>query len=702
MRRIVFLAVALAVAAARSFSQDIAAGPIPCGTKGIQPLFRATDQAGGRHITARGTLRIFVVFASFSDDTASNPFWPPHQPPLAMRQFIDPDTTTASTASCNLTNYFRQMSLGQFHLVGDVLWVESRHSMTEYSNGSYGRANTSLLTEQVDSLVDFSAYDSWTNVADYVNAPVADGVVDMIVMVWRTNIFPYVGEASLGRKPTLVLDGVKVGMGYPEDYSNPLGSGVTCEYLYGDTPEKVMRTMVHEIGHWLLGGPHPYNGGVLGGKHAYWGILCDGNRVASCMNAYEREQLGWVTIPELRADATYVLSDYLTTGASLKYHPNNGAPLEYFYFENHQRMSVFDDATLNPGDRGLWVLHQQGPYQELDNLRTEPSDGRWQWDDRGIRSACYGQPQTLFQKGQPAVQLGISHRDMIATKATDVNWLRMIQDANDSVRCGQFFAGESFVGAFDTVGSSVFSGFSNPSSNTWDGQASGLTLEVSGNTDGVLTVSTFSDVSSSAPARRFVGIDPGAQLGQGGAAPLAWGDQWPDGQPIEPGVTWSELQRKTAGAEEWDLVYQGPLFGWTDPGVTYDSAGGTYVSYRVRVRDAGGAFSHWSAPFVARTSAAPSAIEPQTAPTSAFELYPNYPNPFNPKTVVSGQWTANSFVRLAVYDVLGREVAVLANGRYPAGRYSFTFDGANLASGVYFYRLTAGSFSAVRTMLLLR
>ncbi len=92
---------------------------------------------------------------------------------------------------------------------------------------------------------------------------------------------------------------------------------------------------------------------------------------------------------------------------------------------------------------------------------------------------------------------------------------------------------------------------------------------------------------------------------------------------------------------------------------------------------------------------------PPVRPTS-ITLDQNFPNPFNPETVISGQWTADSFVRLAVYDVLGREVAVLANGRYPAGRYSFTFDGSRLASGVYFYRLTAGTYSAVRTMLLVR
>ncbi len=59
-----------------------------------------------------------------------------------------------------------------------------------------------------------------------------------------------------------------------------------------------------------------------------------------------------------------------------------------------------------------------------------------------------------------------------------------------------------------------------------------------------------------------------------------------------------------------------------------------------------------------------------------FRLFQNYPNPFNPKTVIRGQGTGDSRMRLAVYDLLGREVAVLANGRYPAGRYSFTFDGS--------------------------
>jgi phosphatidylserine/phosphatidylglycerophosphate/cardiolipin synthase-like enzyme len=86
----------------------------------------------------------------------------------------------------------------------------------------------------------------------------------------------------------------------------------------------------------------------------------------------------------------------------------------------------------------------------------------------------------------------------------------------------------------------------------------------------------------------------------------------------------------------------------------------------------------------------------------AYNLEQNFPNPFNPKTVVSYQLPAVSEVRLVVYDLLGREVATLVNERESAGRYAVSFDPSGVASGVYFYRLTAGGFSQTRRMILLR
>ena len=87
---------------------------------------------------------------------------------------------------------------------------------------------------------------------------------------------------------------------------------------------------------------------------------------------------------------------------------------------------------------------------------------------------------------------------------------------------------------------------------------------------------------------------------------------------------------------------------------------------------------------------------------SEYGLEQNYPNPFNPRTVVSSQLPVASHVKLVVYDVLGREVGLLVNEGRAAGSYQDSFDGSGLASGVYFYRLTAGSFVQSRKMVLVR
>jgi len=85
-----------------------------------------------------------------------------------------------------------------------------------------------------------------------------------------------------------------------------------------------------------------------------------------------------------------------------------------------------------------------------------------------------------------------------------------------------------------------------------------------------------------------------------------------------------------------------------------------------------------------------------------FMLAQNYPNPFNPTTVVSYQLSAASNVRLVVYDLLGREVAILVNERIAPGSYSVRFDASGFASGMYIYKLTAGDFVQTRKMLLLK
>jgi hypothetical protein len=85
-----------------------------------------------------------------------------------------------------------------------------------------------------------------------------------------------------------------------------------------------------------------------------------------------------------------------------------------------------------------------------------------------------------------------------------------------------------------------------------------------------------------------------------------------------------------------------------------------------------------------------------------YELRQNYPNPFNPATEIHYEVVGADAVKLAVYDLLGREVAILVNEKKPAGSYAVRFDGTGLASGVYFYRLASGSFTRTLPMLLLK
>lgn len=85
-----------------------------------------------------------------------------------------------------------------------------------------------------------------------------------------------------------------------------------------------------------------------------------------------------------------------------------------------------------------------------------------------------------------------------------------------------------------------------------------------------------------------------------------------------------------------------------------------------------------------------------------FELNQNYPNPFNPSTQIGYSISEPGHVNLSVYDLLGRKVATLVNERRTAGNYSIKFDASALASGVYFYRLEAGSFVKVNKMALMK
>ena len=98
----------------------------------------------------------------------------------------------------------------------------------------------------------------------------------------------------------------------------------------------------------------------------------------------------------------------------------------------------------------------------------------------------------------------------------------------------------------------------------------------------------------------------------------------------------------------------------------------------------------------------PLGIKPISSTVSEFKLNQNYPNPFNPTTKIVFSLPKSDYTDLRIYDILGREVAVLASGFVNAGEYEVEWDARNLSSGIYYYRLKTPDNVAVKKMTLVK
>jgi photosystem II stability/assembly factor-like uncharacterized protein len=146
------------------------------------------------------------------------------------------------------------------------------------------------------------------------------------------------------------------------------------------------------------------------------------------------------------------------------------------------------------------------------------------------------------------------------------------------------------------------------------------------------------------------------------------------------------------------------VFVSTDRGLNWQSAnnGLTDSSILSLAFDQSGTLHAGTSKGMYTTTNVTNRIDDKNKIPSTYSLLQNYPNPFNPATVISYQLAMNSVVRLNVYDILGRLVNTLIDERQTAGGHSVTFNGNNLPSGIYFYRLQAGNYVETKKMILLK
>ena len=151
-----------------------------------------------------------------------------------------------------------------------------------------------------------------------------------------------------------------------------------------------------------------------------------------------------------------------------------------------------------------------------------------------------------------------------------------------------------------------------------------------------------------------------------------------------------------SGEVLWSILYEN-ILGVDDKAVMVkaDNNGNVYIT------GTSGGFT--GIDFLTVKYSQPIGITPiGTEVPEGFSLEQNYPNPFNPVTNIRIQMPNSGNVKLTVFDITGKEVAVLVNENLSAGTYNIDFDASRLASGTYFYRMEAGSFTEVKKMILVK
>ena len=174
-------------------------------------------------------------------------------------------------------------------------------------------------------------------------------------------------------------------------------------------------------------------------------------------------------------------------------------------------------------------------------------------------------------------------------------------------------------------------------------------------------------------------------------------------------LTWSVFSAIGTGSYIKSRVFYGTAFGTIYTASVFNAAttfGGSRAGYRLGAADS--CLTLWSGNNGAGLYSTAGCTGPVTGIGNenniplVYSLDQNYPNPFNPVTKISYAIPISGMVTLKVFDITGREVASLVNEVKAVGNYSVDFNGANLSSGAYFYKLESGSFSAVKKLMLIK
>ncbi|HSW53762.1 MAG TPA: T9SS type A sorting domain-containing protein [Ignavibacteriaceae bacterium] len=700
------------------------------------PELAVSEQPGGRMITSIAEngqyLRILIVFVQFKDDNWNTTWgeWPIPQPPNPpvppsgwMNTNIIDQLVSQNSTNQNLTHYFTVMSKEHYKVIGNTYHKVTTNTRSEYITMNYDRGDINRqILQELDGSIDYSIYDKWNKIGEYNHSWGSDGEVDMIWMVYRnidndlpipgytawklgfgsrsiigqdTTYSRWSGEASLGWAGILPVD-----KGARTIDLGPFGlvSGLTMMMGYNGLGY-VKNVLVHEFGHHLFGGNEAHLGTA-----GLWAIMASYGSRSQMANSWERHRLGWLNPMQYNYNPLIPvpLQDHLTTGQVLRILIPNSNPARYYYLENHQRLSPFDNIDLTADGKGIYVIYQGGSSGS--SLRFWNAEGRSLWTRDHCAIHPNGANVAVFKEGLQSPSGKFDTEAIPHTACYSGGSTLSPIEAFVSPITGQDVFQPLFAGDNRDMMKPNYVDVFNPVSNP---AVEGISFQVISESSQLKIVQkvesgTVYDTPPSKPQNLAVATSVNYH------PYLTWNaNQEPDvlsggSYKVEKYSTyevgWFQLATTT------NTFYEDLTETICPPGQQCES--GHWVRYRVKAVDNTAKVSVPSDSVMKMVlGGAPDKISvdpPSSEMPTEYSLMQNYPNPFNPVTTISYLLPKNGLVTLKVFDILGTEVTSLVNETQEAGSYSVTFNASQLPSGIYFYTLTSNNFMTTKKLILLK
>jgi hypothetical protein len=372
---------------------------------------------------------------------------------------------------------------------------------------------------------------------------------------------------------------------------------------------------------------------------------------------------------------------------------------------NRERWTYTYDANRNmlsdvyePWSSGQWMNEVRVTYtydasgNKLSELQESWSNGQWMtfsrftgsYDaDKHLVSDLYEQ----FMNGQ----IQFAGRSTYAHDAQG----NMLSRLSESYYSGQWSTSGRYTYTYDANGRQTSNLYEPWSNGQWvNGERGTITYDANGNQTSYLFELWSTDQWVNSERTAFAYDGNGHRL-------LELYESWSNDQ-------WQNVERYTYTCDAegnltsvWHESWLNSSWTPTNIGMIRRGGGG----FLGAVSDSAGNYYYFGQGYnftFARKLIATGVESESGGIAASYSLAQNYPNPFNPSTTIRFEvWKATS-IRLSVFDLLGREVAVLVNERRDAGVYEIMFDGSNLASGAYFCRLQTGDFVQSKTIVLLK